>query len=370
MGLSFFQNFLERRQESQDLDLQRMAQLEDLPDEMFEKVFSYLKIGDLLHWGKVSKRFRQIWKIESLWQSVDLDLNNGRGSTVQTDFIIFLLEKGCKYLNLLNVELTGSLKLDKPSKLKGLNLQNCVAKREVLEEILHSCEGHLQQLSIYNIIPQPVFDYHYVRRVILRNSKTLLKINLGQFQWLKETSHLNFFSHCQKLTEIAITEDLFVIRNDQLNLMIDYFPPSLLKVDLSLCNNLTDFHIENLTQKCNKITEISLWGTKVTNQSLISIVKYLKNSLELLDLTACNNINLESIFEAVRSLPKLKYLHYRMHTRGESPYNCFSLTAGWSSSSLNKLCQSCERLKKERPGLFIIGDPYSDIATVGNFNYN
>ena len=339
-----------------------MAQLEDLPDEMLEKVFSYLKIGDLIHWGHVSQRMRKIRNIESLWQSVDLsDLNNWRGSTVQTDFIIFLIEKGCKYLNLMNVELTGSLKLDQPSKLKGLNLQNCVAKREALEEILHSCEGHLQQLSLYNIIPQPVFDYHYVRRVILRNSKTLLKINLGQFQWLKETSHLNFFSHCQKLTEIAITEDLFVIRNDQLNLMIDYFPPSLLKVDLSLCNNLSDFHIENLTQKCNKITEISLWGTKVTNQSVIIIVKKLKNSLEVLDLIDCDNINLVNIFEAVGSLPKLKYLHYRVHTGINPPYNCFSL---------NKLCQSCERLKNERPGLFIIGDPYSDIATVGNFDYN
>ena len=33
-----------------------MAQLEDLPDEMLEKVFSYLKIGDLIHWGHVSQR--------------------------------------------------------------------------------------------------------------------------------------------------------------------------------------------------------------------------------------------------------------------------------------------------------------------------
>ena len=128
-------------------------QLEDLPDEMLEKELSYLKIGDLIQSGHVSKRLRNIWNIESLWQSVELNwlVSYGREIKVQTDFIIFLLDKGCQYLNLQDVELTGSLELDKSSKLKSLNLEACVAKREVLEEIPFSCEGNLQQLSLYGI---------------------------------------------------------------------------------------------------------------------------------------------------------------------------------------------------------------------------
>ena len=253
--------------------------------------------------------------------------------------------------------------MDKSSKLKRLNLEACVAKRQVFEEILYSCEGNLQQLSLSFARPEPDFDYHYIRRVILRNSKTLQKINIGRLKWLENTSKVNFFSHCHELTEVRITGVFCDIQNDQLDLMIDNFPPSLLKVDLPYWQELTDFHIEKLAQKCNKITEIALSGTNVTKQSVISIVKNLKNSLEVLDLTACDNINLENIFEAVGSLPELKYLHYRMHrhTRSELPYNCFSL---------NKLCQSCERLKKERPGLIIIDDPYSAIAMVGNFDYD
>ena len=177
---------------------------------------------------------------------------------------------------------------------------------------------------------------------------------------MQATSKLNFFSHCQELTEVKITGDSFDVRNDQLGSMIDNFPPSLLKVDLTFCNNLTDFHIEKLAQKCNKITEISLCGTDVTNQSVVSIAKYLKNSLELLDLTGCDNINLDNLFEAVGSLPKLKYLHYYVHTevKYQPSTNC----------SLDKLCQSCERLKKECPGLFIIDNPYSDIARVDNYD--
>ena len=91
-------------------------QLEDLPDEMLEKVLSYLKIGDLIQSGHVSKRLRNIWNNESLWQSVELvgiltRLPTGRLTTsfkVQTDFITFLLDKGCQYLDLKAVKLTGT----------------------------------------------------------------------------------------------------------------------------------------------------------------------------------------------------------------------------------------------------------------------
>ena len=73
--------------------------LEDLPDEMLERVFSYLKIADLIHCGHISKRLRNIWNIESLWQSVELNwlVSYGREVKVKTDFIIFLLDKGKDY---------------------------------------------------------------------------------------------------------------------------------------------------------------------------------------------------------------------------------------------------------------------------------
>ena len=195
----------------------------------------------------------------------------------------------------------------------------------------------------------------------MRNSKTLQKINIGRLKWLENTSKLNFFSHCHELTEVRITGVFCDIQNDQLNLMIDNFPPSLLKVDLPYWQELNDFHIEKLAQKCNKITEISLFGTNVTKQSVISIVKNLKNSLELLDLMCCDNINLDNIFEAVGSLPKLKYLHYEVHG------NLYNYARSDPTLELPcKFCQSCERLKKERPGLFIKDGPYFAIARVDN----
>ena len=87
----------------------------------------------------------------------------------------------------------------------------------------------------------------------MRNSKTWDTINLASFEWLTETSKLDFFKHCQVLTEFKLTGDAFDIQSDQLHLMIDTFPPNILKIDLSLCQNLNDLHIEKLVLKCNKI---------------------------------------------------------------------------------------------------------------------
>ena len=322
-----------------------------------------MNIGSLIPCGQVSKRIREIWNVESLWQKVDLnDFVGWRGYKVQTDFIIFLLDKGCKYLDLRGVELTGSLKLDNPSKLKRLNLEECFAKREVFEELLYSCHS-LQQLSFQEVHPHQDFDYHDVRKIILQNSKTLQKINLGAFCWLKYTSKLNFFIHCKELTDIRISysQDTYTIHLEQLDLMMDSFPPSVLRIDLSWCHNLTDYHVENLVRKCNKITEISLCNTNVTNQSVTTIVKHLKNSLEVLDLQLCHNVNLVNIFEAVRNLTQLKILYYDVHNDPEEP--CMKY------AKRPKMCGNCESLTKERPGLIIYGYGYQNkIAYVDNYD--
>ena len=353
-----------------------------------------MNIGSLSRCGQVSKRIRQIWNDESLWQSVDLSFfdyssldyssesyKNKRGNCrVQTDFINFLLEKGCKYLNLWGAELTGTLELDKPSKLKRLNLEECVGNQEVFEEILHSCHS-LQQLSFQQLFPDQEFEYQTVRRIILQNSKTLQKINLGAFDWLNHNSKMNFFRRCQELTDVKIDGD-FDIQSEQLDSMIESFPKGILRIDLSFINNLNDFHIENLVRKCNKITEISLHDTHVTNQSVISIVRHLKSSLELLDLTNCDNVDLENIIEAVGSLPKLKYLHYEVHSTGNGfpcnhSYGPTEKMCQPCKRSKNKcpgrtekMCLPCERVKKVCPGAFIQGEPMFVIATVNNFDYD
>ena len=125
-------------------------------------------------------------------------------------------------------------------------------------------------------------DFHFVKELILRNCKTLQTIDLAYFEWLKDVSKVDFFGRCLELTEFKITGGTkFEMRSDQLDLMIDSLPPNLLKIELSDFENLSDLHIEKLVRKCYKITEISLCYTKITNKSVTTVVKHLKNSLQV-----------------------------------------------------------------------------------------
>ena len=83
---------------------------------------------------------------------------------------------------------------------------------------------------------------------------------------MKDDSKVDFFGRCLELTEVKICDDTN-FRPDQLDLMIDSFPPNLLKIELSSFQHLSDLQIEKLVRKFNKITEISLRHTDVTNQS-------------------------------------------------------------------------------------------------------
>ena len=47
-------------------------QLEDLPDEVILNVLNFLELSDLIRCGLVSKRFRSLSFIESLWQKMDI----------------------------------------------------------------------------------------------------------------------------------------------------------------------------------------------------------------------------------------------------------------------------------------------------------
>ena len=72
-------------------------ELGEFPDEIILKVFASLDVKDLLNCGQVSKRFRTISHDKFLWQRIDLS-----GKSVSAAFIQFILDKGCKHLDLSN----------------------------------------------------------------------------------------------------------------------------------------------------------------------------------------------------------------------------------------------------------------------------
>ena len=90
---------------------------------------------------------------------------------------------------------------------------------------------------------------------------------------------------------------------------------------------------------------------------MISIVKHLKNSLEVLALVDCENVNLDDILDAGKHLTKLRLLFYEVHTGNA----CMVGNTRYAEN-----CANCEILKKDRPGLYIYDDNFSSIADVHN----
>ena len=112
------------------------VQFQTLPDEIILKIMSNLSVEKLIQWGQVSKRIRNISHDISLWQNVDL-----YEKKVSTDFVKMILSNGCKHLNLSYCTLVGNLSLKKPSNLRGLDLTHCLARIDVGEELLASCNS-------------------------------------------------------------------------------------------------------------------------------------------------------------------------------------------------------------------------------------
>ena len=71
------------------------VELNDMPDEIILKIFTFLDIREILKCGQVSQRIRAISNDESLW----LKLNFYEGY-VPYGLLEKALENGCKYLSL------------------------------------------------------------------------------------------------------------------------------------------------------------------------------------------------------------------------------------------------------------------------------
>ena len=79
-------------------------QFEDLPDEVILNVLNFLELSDLIRCGLVSKRFRSVSFIESLWQKIDISnrvcYRNIDGKILSIDLVKRIINRGCKSLSL------------------------------------------------------------------------------------------------------------------------------------------------------------------------------------------------------------------------------------------------------------------------------
>ena len=80
--------------------------LQDLPNEIITKVLSYLELRDLFLFGFLSTRTRAVSREKILWQKLAI-----HNKTLKTEFLKFMLSNGCKFLELIHVQLKESIHL-------------------------------------------------------------------------------------------------------------------------------------------------------------------------------------------------------------------------------------------------------------------
>ena len=281
--------------------------LEDLPDELIIKVFSFLETRDLICLGQLSIRIRAITHDEQFWQKINLSYIDMR--KIPARFLKMAIENGCKYLSLYPNLVGGTFGLDQASPLTYLKLQfhkkefKQLKQFSFTEELLLSCHS-LQKLSMNIDI---TFDW--ITLICNQNGKTLQVLDLngckiaGKREFKLQPVQV-IVRNCTNLKEVNF--DSTNLSEEAVPYLVENITPSIEVLSLNYCFWVNDEHIKILVNRCRKLKTLNLATTRITTKSLTDIIETLKPSLEKLDVYN-RHIDPMNLLE-LRAMPKLQIL--------------------------------------------------------------
>ena len=243
-----------------------------MPDEVILKVFTYLDLRDLIYSVQVSKRLQVISKDESLWQKINL-----YQKVVPPEFLQKVISNGCKYLSLVNANLSeGIFNLTKrKSQLKYLELTNFRANSQVLEELICSCQS-LEKFS-FSCYDVPYDSYHslntkMIESFCIENGKSLQILDLTWCTGLDLISVYLIVDNCVELKELNL--EYCNLTEESVTYLVNNLTKKIQKLSLAGLNNVRDDHLEALVNRCKMLKVLDLRGTSVSNIGLRQICIY------------------------------------------------------------------------------------------------
>jgi len=208
---------------------------------------------------------------------------------VPIKFLTTILNNDCEYLSLHEAKIHGTNFSSKPLQLKYLELNWCQSGTisssdyTIVEELLRYCYS-LEKLSLSWLEIKPcIFNI-----ISIQNGNTLQTLNLHKTRGLNLDleSFQSIIDNCVNLEEVNL------YGTNLTGLQINYLANNLTKKIAKLClqseENLTDEHVKSLVFRCKKLTTLDLGDTKITDDSLNSIIENLKPTLEELDVSYTN----------------------------------------------------------------------------------
>ena len=263
--------------------------LDDLPDEIILKIFSFLDRKKLFRASLVSKRFWNISQDSSMFQRwLKINFFN---KTLSTSLLEKVLAKGCKYLSLQHATLEGNLRLEKRTLLKCLDISNCRSNQGVFDEVLASCYS-LEKLCLI----ESRLGSINMNDLTAQNGQTLQVLNM-----INCTGELNLdkmkplIDNCVQLKELNLRG--VPITKEAIDYLVNNLTPDIEGLSLSNLGHLIgDNEIKILVSRCKNLSSLDLRNTNIRDGSLTAIIENLQDTLENLNV-AGTSIRSESLEE-------------------------------------------------------------------------
>ncbi|KAL3869205.1 hypothetical protein ACJMK2_041915 [Sinanodonta woodiana] len=257
------------------------AVINDLPEDLLLKIFSYLLTKDLCIAGGVCKKWRRVTNDNSLWRHVDLSPYRLNLQKVWKIIRAHLSE--C----LLSIRLRGFM--DSGTKRKSQSVSNAM-----LDDIRDRCPN-VEELHLYYVNISS-FD---ARK--LPSTLHTLKLDSCSWQprWIKSGNpslpNLRSLSvsHCVRVDNFDVEEFCQYSNLEELN--------------LCGCYRVKDSGLQKVAQNLSHLTHLDIAVTSISDLSVHHISRNLKD-LKHLCLRRCSAITNGALATLVSSLKKLQYL--------------------------------------------------------------
>ena len=268
-----------------------MSNFEDLPNEVIHKVLTYLKVEEIVMCHQVSKRIRGISHDESLWKKINLC----SCKSVPAEFLQLVFNNGCKYLSLNQSTVVGNLHLEQSSQLRYLDMTDLTATDEVKEKSLDSWHS-FEKISLIGM----TLSKKMLFSIFYQNCKTLQVLNLSRCKGVS----MGLIHYCVNLVELNLEK---INQNISVDLLTESLSTKIEKLSLQHLKSIRDRHIKKLVTRCKKLRILYLRGTLISNESITTIVKELKPTLEELDVS-CTHIQIAKLLD-LGAMPNFRVLY-------------------------------------------------------------
>ena len=328
--------------------------LEDLPDELIVKVFSFLEIRDLICLGQLSIRIRAISHDEQFWQKINLYHDIGRERPQKPHSSLdspdrpqaFLTEEvlgglGPEVLPLSLSKSGAAIVPGAPPSLPELTRIEKIPARFLKIAINNGCK----YLSLCpnqvdgNLGLDQASSLIYLKLRLLKFSRTYLKLQKPKKEYSNKLSvSEELLLSCHSLQKLSMNS--VTLPFDSINTIFNQNGKTLQILDLNGCKIAGSWElklqpIQVIVRNCTSLKEVNFDSTILSDEAIEYLVENITPSIELLSLNYVEGLYDDHIKILVNRCRELKTLNLA-HT--------LAITSGSLNAIIENLKPSLERL--------------------------